>query len=334
MTILVTGGAGYIGSHMAISLLDANEKVVIVDDLSSGNALSIPKDAIFHLADIGDFETILSLLQKYDVTDIIHFAARIVVPDSVADPLAYYNNNTSKVRNLIAAAIKHNIRSFIFSSTAAVYGEPENIPIQETQHLNPISPYGRSKLVVEWMLEDSFRAYRMPYGVLRYFNVAGADPYGRTGQSSKVATHLIKIAVQAAIGLRSHVKLFGNDYPTSDGTCIRDYVHVTDLAHAHLLTLNYLRSSGQKLICNCGYGVGYSVNEVLKAVRDVSGNNFPIEISARRSGDPARLVASNKLIASTLDWRGQFNDLYVIIEHALAWEEKLKAQNQTFKIAS
>jgi UDP-glucose 4-epimerase len=334
MTVLVTGGAGYIGSHMAISLLEANEKVIIVDDLSAGNPLSIPQDAIFHLADIGDFETILSLIQKYDVTDIIHFAARIVVPDSVVDPLTYYNNNTSKVRNLIAAAIKHNVRSFIFSSTAAVYGDPEVTPILETEKLNPISPYGRSKLVVEWMLEDSFRAYGMPYAVLRYFNVAGADPYGRTGQSSKVATHLIKIAVQAAIGVRSHVKLFGNDYPTPDGTCIRDYVHVSDLTSAHLSALRYLREGGQKIICNCGYGAGYSVNEVLNAVRDVSGNNFPIEIAARRSGDPARLVASNKLIASKLDWHAQFDDLYTIIEHALSWEEKLKAKNEAFRIAS
>ncbi|MFM8859068.1 MAG: NAD-dependent epimerase/dehydratase family protein, partial [Methylocystis sp.] len=201
MAILVTGGAGYIGSHMVLSLLEFNEKVIIVDDLSAGSVHTIPQDAVFHLADIGDFETILSLLQKYDVTDIIHFAARIVVPDSVIDPLSYYNNNTSKVRNLIAAAIKHNVRSFIFSSTAAVYGEPESIPIIETQRVNPISPYGRSKLCVEWMLEDSFRAYGMPYAVLRYFNVAGADPQGRTGQSTHGATHLIKIAVQAALGI-------------------------------------------------------------------------------------------------------------------------------------
>ena len=334
MAILVTGGAGYIGSHMALALLEINEKVIIVDDLSSGNALTIPQDAVFHLADIGDFETILSLLQKYDVTDIIHFAARIVVPDSVADPLSYYNNNTSKVRNLIAAAIKHNVRSFIFSSTAAVYGEPESIPIIETQRVNPISPYGRSKLCVEWMLEDSFRAYGMSYAVLRYFNVAGADPLGRTGQSSKVATHLIKVAVQAAVGLRSHVKLFGNDYSTPDGTCVRDYVHVTDLAKAHLLALQHLRAGGKKIICNCGYGEGYSVNEVLNAVRDVSGISFPIEIAARRAGDPATLVASNKHISSTLDWRAQFNDLHMIIEHALAWEEKLKSKGDTFKMAS
>jgi len=334
MTVLVTGGAGYIGSHMVISLLEKNENVIIVDDLSSGNPLSIPQGATFHLADIGDFETILSLLQKYEVKDIIHFAARIVVPDSVADPLGYYNNNTSKVRNLIAAAIKHNIRSFIFSSTAAVYGEPEAIPIVETQRVNPISPYGRSKLVVEWMLEDSFRAYGMPYAVLRYFNVAGADPYGRSGQSSKFATHLIKIAVQAAIGVRSHVKLYGNDYPTPDGTCIRDYVHVTDLTSAHLSALKYLRESGQKIICNCGYGTGYSVSEVLNAVRHVSGNNFPIEIAERRSGDPAMLVASNKLITAELDWHAQFDDLHTIIEHALAWEEKLKAKNEAFRLAS
>jgi UDP-glucose 4-epimerase len=334
MTVLVTGGAGYIGSHMAISLLEANEKVVIVDDLSSGNSISVPKEAIFHLGDIGDFETMFSLLQTYNITDIIHFAARIVVPESVSDPLSYYNNNTSKVRNLIAAAIKYNVQSFIFSSTAAVYGEPETVPISETETLNPISPYGRSKLVVEWMLEDSYRAYQMPYAVLRYFNVAGADPYGRTGQSSKISTHLIKIAVQAAIGVRSHVKLFGNDYPTPDGTCIRDYVHVTDLALAHLSALKYLRETKKSIIFNCGYGTGYSVNEVLSAVRDVSGYNFPIEIAARRPGDPAKLVASNKLITSTLGWRAQFNDLYTIIEHALAWEEKIKIKTGTVRIAS
>jgi UDP-glucose 4-epimerase len=329
MAVLVTGGAGYIGSHMVLALLERGEKVVVIDDLSTGFSWAVSYGAEFYIADFGDFETVSSLINKHHIQEIIHFAAKIVVPDSVIDPLSYYNNNTVKARALLAAAVRNNVQNFIFSSTAAVYGDPVNELVGEEDGLKPLSPYGRSKLMVEWMLDDISHAHPLTYAILRYFNVAGADPLGRSGQSSKIATHLIKVAVQAAIGVRDHVKLFGYDYPTPDGTCVRDYVHVVDLVTAHVKALTYLRDHNKNLICNCGYGRGFSVKEVLTAVRDVSGVNFPIENAPRRSGDPAKIVASNHMIKRLLGWEAQFDDLHKIIEHALAWEENLLTKNNT-----
>lgn len=323
MSILVTGGAGYIGSHMTLELRDAGEQVVVLDNLSTGFRWAVPEDVPLIVGDFGDDELVRDILVRYGVDAIIHFAAKIVVPESVADPLGYYRNNTAKARALLAGAVAGGVKHFIFSSTAAVYGDPDHNPVTEDESLKPVSPYGRSKLMVEWMLEDTAKAHDLSYVALRYFNVAGADPQGRSGQSTPNATHLIKVAVQAALGLREKLQVFGVDYPTSDGSCVRDYIHVTDLARAHLDALRHLRARGASLVCNCGYARGFSVLEVIETVKKVSGVDFPVEIVGRRPGDPAAIVAGNERIKSVLGWTPQHDDLEQIVRQALDWERRL-----------
>jgi UDP-glucose 4-epimerase len=323
MAVLVTGGAGYIGGHMVLALLDAGEKVVVLDDLSTGFRWAVPEAAEFILGDFGDPALIDSILARGDIDAIAHFAAKIVVPESVTNPLLYYENNTAKARVLLDSAVRNHVPHFIFSSTAAVYGEPAANPIFETAALAPINPYGRSKLMVEWMLEDVAKAHPLRFVALRYFNVAGADPKGRLGQSTPQATHLIKVAVQAALGHRDGLDVFGVDYPTRDGSCIRDYIQVTDLIEAHLLALRHLRKGGDSLICNCGYGQGFSVLEVIDVVKRISGVDFKVRIGARRAGDPAALVAGADRVKDALGWMPKFDDLATIVRQALDWERRL-----------
>jgi UDP-glucose 4-epimerase len=323
MAVLVTGGAGYIGGHMVLGLLDAGETVIVLDDLSNGFRWAVPPRAKLIVGDFGDAALVDSILRLYDIDAIAHFAAKIVVPESVSDPLAYYLNNTAKARSLLECAVRRKVKHFIFSSTAAVYGEPEKNPVFEDAAPRPINPYGRSKLMVEWMLEDVARAHGLGYVVLRYFNVAGADPKGRLGQSTPKATHLIKVAVQAALGVRDGMDVFGTDYPTRDGSCERDYVQVTDLIAAHLCALDYLRSGGDNLVCNCGYGRGLTVLEVVDVVKKVSGIDFPVRISGRRPGDPASLIAGAQRVKTELGWVPCHNDLIGIVSQALDWEREL-----------
>jgi len=323
MTILVTGGAGYIGSHMVHELVDNGEPVVVLDNLSTGFRFLIPGTVPFFAGSTGDRELVTKIIAEHQVSAIIHFAASIVVPDSVRDPLGYYLNNTMNTCVLLDAAVKAGVRQFIFSSTAAVYGNAEEIPVREDAPTAPIAPYGTSKLMSEIMLHDAAKAYGLRFVIFRYFNVAGADPRGRTGQSTPIATHLIKVACETSLGKRPKIEVFGTDYPTPDGTCIRDYIHVTDLARAHSSALAYLRRGGASATFNCGYGRGASVFEVIEAVRRAGGRDFPVKISGRRPGDPAALVADVARIRKMLDWRPQFQDLDTIVAHALAWERKL-----------
>lgn len=327
MAILVSGGAGYIGSHMVLELLDRGETVVVLDDLSTGFWSAVPGEAIFVQGDMGDQALVESVIADHGISEIAHFAAKIVVPDSVSDPLGYYLNNTVKTRALLESAVRGGVRHIIFSSTAAVYGEPALSPVPEEIALQPINPYGRSKLMSEWMLGDVARAHGLAYVALRYFNVAGADPKGRSGQSSPNATHLIKVACQAALGQRAGLEIFGTDYPTPDGTCVRDYIHVTDLARAHLAALDHLRGGGGNLTLNCGYGRGFSVRQVVDVVKRVSGADFPVTLSGRRAGDPASLIAKADRIRSELGWRPEHDDLEEIVRQALAWENALKTRN-------
>jgi UDP-glucose 4-epimerase len=323
MAILVTGGAGYIGSHTVLELIAAGEKVVVLDNLSTGFRSAVPDDVPLIVGDFGDEDLVTELLAKHDVEAIIHFAAKIVVPDSLADPLGYYLNNTAMARTLLACAVDCGVKHFIFSSTAAVYGEPVQVPVSESETLKPMSPYGRSKLMVEWMLEDTAKAHNLSYVVLRYFNVAGADPQGRIGQSTRNATHLIKVAVQTALGRRAGMEVFGTDYPTPDGSCLRDYIQVTDLARAHVDALNYLGAGGGNLTCNVGYARGYSVLDVIDVVKKVSGVDFPVRRSGRRPGDPAAIVAANDRIRAELGWTPQHDNLSEIVRQALDWERRL-----------
>ena len=323
MTVLVTGGAGYIGGHMVLGLLDAGEKVVVLDDLSTGFSWAVPEGVELVVGDFGDMERVERLIRDSGIDAIAHFAARIVVPESVVDPLGYYLNNTAKARNLIETAVTAGVKHFIFSSTAAVYGDSAAEPIGETAPLAPISPYGRSKLMVEWMLEDTSRAYDFHYVALRYFNVAGADPKGRLGQSTPKATHLIKRGVQTALGRYSSMDIFGEDYPTRDGTCVRDYIQVTDLIDAHLAALKYVRDGGESTVFNCGYGHGATVKEVVEVVKRVSGVDFKVNVSGRRAGDPAAIVAKADRIRSVLGWRPQRDNLDEIVRQALDWERRL-----------
>ncbi len=323
MTVLVTGGAGYIGSHMVLELLDAGESVIVLDNLSTGYEWAVPTGAPLFVGDTGDQALVAKLLRDHSIEAIIHFAASIVVPDSVRDPLAYYRNNTVNSRALIECAVNNGVRYFIFSSTAAVYGNPVEIPVQEDSPTMPISPYGWSKLMSEIMLRDASRAHGLRHVVLRYFNVAGADPQCRSGQTAKAATHLIKVAAETALGLRPKIDVFGTDYPTPDGTCIRDYIHVSDLVRAHSDALRYLRAGGQSLTLNCGYGHGFSVFEVVEMVKRVSGVDFKVDIAPPRAGDPASIVASSRRARETLGWTPRFDDLSTIVSHALAWERAL-----------
>jgi UDP-glucose 4-epimerase len=327
MSILVTGGAGYIGSHMVHALVDGGHDVVVVDDLSTGYEAVLPGAATLVVGDIGDEQLMEGLLRAHQVRGIAHFAGSIVVPDSVADPLGYYRNNTANSRNLIAAAVRAGVQAFLFSSTAAVYGEPQVALIDETLAPAPVSPYGWSKLMTEIMLRDTTRAHGLRQAVLRYFNVAGADPAGRTGQSSPRATHLIKVASQAALGQRSHMEVFGTDFPTQDGTGVRDYIHVSDLIDAHVLALEHLLAGGESLTANCGYGQGFSVLEVVEAVKRVTGVDFEVRMGPRRAGDPAALVADSTRIREMLGWRPAYADLDTIVGHAFAWETALSKRN-------
>lgn len=323
MSILVTGGAGYIGSHMVYELVDAGESVVVLDNLTTGFHWALPASAKLVIGDIGDEQLVSALMQSTQIDAIIHFAGSIVVPESVVDPLGYYLNNTVKSRALIAAAVANGVKRFVFSSTAAVYGTPATNPVSETASLQPMSPYGSSKLMTETMLADTARAHDFRYVALRYFNVAGADPAGRTGQSTKGATHLLKVACETALGKRELINVFGTDYPTPDGTCIRDYIHVKDLARAHVAALKYLERGGNSDIFNCGYAHGFSVLEVVEAVKRVSGKNFAVRLSDRRPGDPAAIVADSAKLRNGLGWTPEFDDLETIVSHALAWEDKL-----------
>ncbi len=327
MTVLVTGGAGYIGSHMVLALTDAGEDVVVLDDFSTGFERLVSPKARIVRGDMGDQALLDRVIREHRIDAVAHFAAKIVVPESVADPLGYYLNNTVKARAVIEAAVRGGVPNFIFSSTAAVYGDAEEMPVTETTPAVPVSPYGRSKLMVEWMLADAAHAHGLNSLALRYFNVAGADPAGRSGQATQNATHLIKVAVQTALGLRPGMTVFGTDYPTPDGSCIRDYIHVSDLIDAHVAGLAHLRRGGAGGILNCAYGHGSSVLEVIDLVKKVSGVDFPVTLGERRPGDPARIVAAAERIRSTLGWRPRFDDLETIVTHALDWERRLLARD-------
>jgi UDP-glucose 4-epimerase len=324
MSILVTGGAGYIGSHMVHELAEADEGIVVVDNLSTGFDWAIAAGVPFILGDIGDQNLVGQIIREHKIEAIIHFAASAIVPDSVKDPLGYYKNNTVNSRALIETAIKNRVRHFIFSSTSAVYGNPAQVPVFEDTVAAPISPYGSSKLMTEIMLRDAGTAHDFRYVILRYFNVAGADPKCRTGQSSKNATHLIKVAIETALGLRPKLDIYGSDYPTPDGTCIRDYIHVSDLVCAHSAALRYLRNGGPSVTLNCGYGHGFSVREVVEMVKNISGIDFKVEIAPRRPGDPAQIVAASDRARTMLGWTPHYDDLGTIVAHALAWEKTLR----------
>ena len=327
MAILITGGAGYIGSHAVIDFLQAGEEVVVLDNFSTGFEWAVQPQATLVRGDIADTDILAGLFAAHDVEAVVHFAGSIIVPESVENPLKYYLNNTAKSRDLISACVEHRVKHFIFSSTAAVYGTPKAVPVSEGAPLEPESPYGRSKLMTEWMLADTAAAYPLSFAALRYFNVAGADPEGRTGQSTAKATHLIKVACETALGKRGHIDIFGTDYPTPDGTCIRDYIHVSDLAAAHRLALEYLRSGGSSLVANCGYGHGFSVREVLGAVERVSGCKLDAREVPRRAGDAVEVVADPALIKARLGWEPRLDDLDRIVGHALVWEERLSRRN-------
>src|SRR5690242_8195088 len=323
MTVLVTGGAGYIGSHMVRALADAGEGVVVVDNLSTGFSNFLPQGVPLFIGDAGDENLVEGVLAQHRVESIIHFAGSVVVPDSMRDPLGYYRNNTMTTQSLLRAAVKAGVSRFIFSSTAAVYGNPEQVPVPEHAPTRPLSPYGSSKLMTEIMLHDVASAHGMSYVVLRYFNVAGADPEARMGLATIGATHLLKIAVEAATGQRAKIDVFGTDYPTQDGSCIRDFIHVSDLAQAHRAALSYVRGGGKPVTLNCGYGRGYSVLETIEAVRRVSGRDFAIQYAPRRPGDIMTMVADTGRMRSLLDWTPRYDDLETIATHALAWEWKL-----------
>jgi UDP-glucose 4-epimerase len=323
MTVLVTGGAGYIGSHMVLALVEAGEDVVVIDDLSSGFSGFVPESVPLFIGDAGDENLVDGVIAQHGVESIIHFAGSVVVPDSVRDPLLYYRNNTMTTRSLLNAAVKRGISRFIFSSTAAVYGNPEQVPVPETARTRPLSPYGSSKLMTEIMLHDVAAAHGMNYVVLRYFNVGGADPQARIGLATAGASHLLKVATEVATGQRAKIDVYGTDYPTPDGTCIRDFIHVADLAQAHRAALAYLRTGGSSVTLNCGYGRGYSVLETIDAVRRVSGRIIAVQYAPRRPGDIMTMVADTSRMRSLLGWAPRYDDLETIAAHALAWEQKL-----------
>ena len=324
MAVLVTGGAGYIGSHMVWALLDAGEEVVVVDRLSTGLRAAVAPAARFYFGDIGEEALLRRILRDDDIDAVVHFAGSTDVPASIADPLTYYDNNTGKTRLLLGAAIEAGIRHFVFSSTAAVYGpQPSCAPVCETAPPRPDTPYGRSKLMSELMLEDAAASHDFRFAALRYFNVAGADPQGRAGQSAAHATHLVKVACEAALGRRHRVEIYGTDYPTADGTGVRDYIHVADLVDAHLKALAHLRAGGRSLTANCGYGTGYSVLDVLNMVMRVHGRAFGIHMARRRPGDAASVVADPALLRRELGWVPRHDCLEEIVRSSLAWEEHL-----------
>lgn len=324
LPVLVTGGAGYIGSHAMLALKDAGWSVSVIDDLSNGVRRAVPDDVPFYEGNIADSALVRRIFEEQGIRAIMHFAGSIVVPESVEHPLKYYGNNTVATHALISAALEAGLEHILFSSTAAVYGAPEKVPVAEDDPKEPINPYGASKLMTERMLADASAAHPFNYGALRYFNVAGADPQGRTGQQGKGSTHLIKVAVETAVGKRHHVAVYGTDYPTPDGTCIRDYIHVADLAAAHVAALEWLIVNPRdNLVMNCGYGRGLSVLEVLDAVDRATGTPIRRVMEGRRAGDPPTLVSANARILKTLDWRPAYDDIDTIVGDALAWEKML-----------
>ncbi|NKJ01900.1 UDP-glucose 4-epimerase GalE [Novosphingobium sp. SG707] len=324
LPVLVTGGAGYIGSHAVLALKDAGWKVAVVDNLVTGFRFAVPDGVAFYQGDIEDGELIARIIAEQGIGAIMHFAGSVVVPESVENPLKYYHNNTAKSRALIEAAVKGGVKHFIFSSTAATYGIPEVSPVEEDMPKVPINPYGMSKLMTEIMLKDVAAAHPMNYCALRYFNVAGADPDARTGQSTAGATHLIKVAVEAALGKRESVGVFGTDFATPDGTGVRDYIHVSDLADAHVLALEALIAQPQRsLTMNAGYGRGFSVLDVLDAVDRATNRTIRRVMQPRRAGDPDSLISNNARIKATVPWVPRYADLDVIVSHALAWERRL-----------
>lgn len=320
MAILVTGGTGYIGSHVLLALHEAGQKAVVLGNRPFHSHAQMPKDIPVIIGDVGDEKLLDEICTAHKITDVIHLAAKIVVPESVEDPLGYYLNNTAKTRSLLEACVRNKVKNFVFSSTAAVYGNPATNPVREDVPLNPVSPYGTSKMMSELMLADVHAAHGLNYVALRYFNVAGADPQARSGQVGDKSTHLIKVAVETALGKRDKMQIFGTDYPTPDGTCVRDYIHVSDLADLHCKTLAYLRAGGKSDIFNCGYGRGFSVREVVESVQKVSGKSFKVETVPRREGDPAAIVADNAKIMQALKPTPRFGKLETIVTHALAWE--------------
>jgi UDP-glucose 4-epimerase len=319
--VLVTGGAGYIGSHVVKQLTEQGYEVVIYDNLSTGSSESILGGELV-IGDLANLEQLSQVFAQHQFNAVLHFAASISVPESLEKPLDYYSNNTFNTLNLLKCCQKFAVNKFIFSSTAAVYGETDDSPVTETASTNPVNPYGKSKLMSETMIRDYSNASDLKYVILRYFNVAGADISGRIGQSSKKAAHLIKLACDAALGIRQSASIFGTDYPTPDGTGIRDYIHVEDLAAAHLTALSYLQTASESQILNCGYGKGYSVREVLSTVQKVSEINFPIIEAERRKGDPACVVACGDRIKEILGWQPQYNSLETIVRSTLDWEKK------------
>jgi UDP-glucose 4-epimerase len=308
---------------MVHALVEAGESVVVVDNLTTGFSAFLPQEVPLFIGDAGDENLVEGVISQHAVESIIHFAGSVVVPESMRDPLGYYRNNTMTTQSLLRAAVKAGVNRFIFSSTAAVYGNPDQVPVPEHAPTRPLSPYGASKLMTEIMLHDVASAHGMRYVALRYFNVAGADPQARVGLATAGATHLLKIAVEAATGQRAKIDVFGTDYPTPDGSCIRDFIHVSDLAQAHRAALSYLRGGGKPVTLNCGYGRGYSVLETIEAVRRVAGRDFAVQYASRRPGDIMTMVADTTRIRSTLDWTPQYDDLDTIARHALAWERKL-----------
>jgi UDP-glucose 4-epimerase len=326
-TVLVTGGAGYIGSHAVLELIAAAYRPVVLDDLSTGVRSAVPDGVPFYEGAVADGVLVADILKRHEIGAVMHFAASAVVPESVADPIMYYKNNTLGTLLLAEAALKGGVERFIFSSSAAVYGIPERMPIDEDSPTEPINPYGASKLMSERMLTDISAANPTFRPVsLRYFNVAGADPKGRSGQQGPSVTHLIRIAVGVALGHREVLEIYGHDYPTRDGTCERDYIHVADLAAAHVSALRYLERGGEPVILNCGCGRGFTINEVVAAMEEVIGRKLPVAIAPRRPGDPPSLIAAADRIGEVLDWKPVHADLPEIIASALAWQQKLDAR--------
>ncbi len=333
--VLVTGGAGYIGSHAVLALRDAGYPVVVIDNLVTGFRWAVPENVMFVEGNIGDSAVVRETLKTHKIRAILHFAGSVVVPESVENPLKYYDNNTANSRSLIGSAIAEGVRHFIFSSTAATYGIPDESPVREDMPTVPINPYGMSKLMTEYMLRDVAAAHDFNFCALRYFNVAGADPAGRSGQSTAGATHLIKVAVEAALGKRSHIGVFGTDFDTPDGTGVRDYIHVSDLAAAHVMALDALMADPeQSHILNCGYGRGFSVQQVLDTVDRVTNAKMDRRMEARRAGDPDSLISDNRAIKSQLGWQPQHDDLETIVRHALQWERILGEKHLKEQAAS